>query len=417
MASSTQLQMLKIIPRVTGSLSILGSTFIIYDVVKVKTARNKNKTKNTGKVIDRFLIGMSACDILASVSNPVILNLALPEKFGGKGNQATCNAQGFFSQFVTATALYSGCMALTYLLSIKYGWNELQLWQCVERIAHVLIFTFVVVSGTASIFLELYNPTPLSCTMVEFPFGCGGEETPPCIRGESAPFWRLPFRTIPEYVAITFAVIAMTMIYCSVRGTEERARRWDSVAGFRSTDHSAALPFSLPPPPPAALQEESMEITPQQIPNDDAEHSTCNSSEIPRSSSSPALSGGEHDTEAAGHDGAGANSSSKRISTMPTPQSNNNHHARRLSREVGIQGIYFICAFVATWTVPTIARSLARIGGRTLGIEWFIAINFFLPLQGFFNFLVYVRPRILKSPWQRRAASSEERSSGGASSS
>ena len=80
-----------------------------------------------------------------------------------------------------------------------------------------------------------------------------------------------------------------------------------------------------------------------------------------------------------------------------TSRSSRNRQKRKLqlSREVGIQGICYICAFLATWTVPTIARCLIRIGGRQLGKEWFIAIQFFLPLQGFFNFLVYIRTKKL----------------------
>mmetsp|Transcript_49449 Transcript_49449/g.75243 ORF Transcript_49449/g.75243 Transcript_49449/m.75243 type:complete len:487 (-) Transcript_49449:101-1561(-) len=477
MASPQQEKLLRIIPRVTGSLSILGSTFIIYDVVRTTwRERSKSNSKNKpGRVINRCLIGMSVCDILASFSNPVVLNLALPVEFGGKGNQATCNAQGFFGQFVTATALYSGIMALIYLLSIKYGWNEAQLRNRVERVAHALILSFVVASGTASIFLELYNPTPISCTMTAFPPGCGTIPGRPCIRGESASSWRLPFRTIPEYTTIAFAMIAMVLIYRAVGHIEARAKRWDSEEEFGTgatcSINSGALPSSTAPA--AVLLERSGYMTTRRGlgNNEETEQSTCDSAgEMPPRSPIPPItgaidcrmeisvktsevetireeelkhnipvqqvdkqactavsvprcstltSGGELEcmqlAERGGQDGNHADSapSSQRKSTQsitrPQHAKNKKPGSSRLTREVGIQGICFVCAFVVTWTVPTIARCLMRFGGRKIGIEWIIAINFFLPLQGFFNFLVYLRPRMMAlSPLKRRAGSSND---------
>ena len=176
--TDTQLKLLEIIPRLTGSLSILGSSYILGDVLW---------KRRSIKATDRLLVGMSVCDILASVSTPLLLNKALPSPLG-PGNQATCDAQGFFSQFVTATALYTGSLALIYLLSIHYNWKELKL-RGVERICHILILLFALISGGVSIHLELYNPTPMACVMISFPPGCGSEENP-CLRGESADTWR-----------------------------------------------------------------------------------------------------------------------------------------------------------------------------------------------------------------------------------
>jgi len=470
--TSTQLLLLEIIPRITGSLSILGSSYILIDVAWIqreKMRRNKrqrgtshhgsrhvqdnnnnsttagnNTNKRRMKVSDRFLLGMSGCDIIASVGTPVILNLALPQQFGGNGNQATCNAQGFSSHFVTATSLYTASLALTYLLSVKYKYQERQLYR-LEWIIHFLILSFVVISGTTSVVLGLYNPTPSACTMIEYPRGC--PETTPCLRGESAAAWRLPFRTIPEYTALGFSVIAMVLIYWRVRHVEGKARRWTFQSTARNlarlsvttnssvaAGHSSSRQHYTPQGILQSSRRESEEEEDDDV--DTKQHGRKSKTmriEIGGSSSGglpPILEDGTaEDKTSNGNSGpladgnsivapqeepiAGSNNrTSSRISlpqsllTRLPSQQNRNGNSRSstlntsseprltVSREVAIQGIFFILAFLLTWTVPTIARCLLRFRNEPLSVNWFIAVNIFLPLQGFFNFLVYIRPKI-----------------------
>eukprot|EP00797_Seminavis_robusta_P037577 Sro998_g229580.1 n/a (520) ;mRNA; r:37446-39005 len=487
---------------------------------------------------------MSFCDILASISTPLIWSKALPPPFGN-GSRATCNAQGFFGQFVTATVFYSGALALSYLLSIKYGYKEPQLAK-MEPIVHVLILAFVLISGGVSIHLELYNPTPFSCNMNAFPMGCPSRT--PCIRGENANVWRFPFRTIPEYATIAFCTVAMIMIYCSVREVEIKARRWTFGARMPSEE---GCHFREPSPHPQEQEqqqqqqqsspseqstlalEESTETLPQlhqpandnaseemglktgsvagvhdveetksqHAPDEDAKQNgnTCASSSqvllsipdvdmVEEQNLQLALIGAQAATQhptatrivpvpsgdmekatslkptlpiftdvtaptapdgtkgtstklpptpnvelergKKADEGTGAtNTNSSKVLQCPGTEEASNEddkpvqpndvsfsrmkrstsllrstssmrrsNTSPLSRDVGIQGICFILALLLTWTVPTIVRCLIRIGGRSLSFQWFIAVNVFLPLQGFFNFLVYIRPKL----WRRR---------------
>lgn len=434
----TQLQLLKIIPRITGSMSILGSGYIMGDILW-----RRRKQQSRIKVTDRLLIGMSVCDILASVSTPLVLDKALPEPMG-PGNQATCDAQGFFSQFVTATALYTGWLALTYLLSIQLGWKEARL-RPVERIGHFLILLFVLISGGLSIHWELYNPTPFGCTMTSSPRGCGADTGIPCERGESAFLWRLPFRTIPEYTVVTFSTIVMMVIYCHVRKMELRSNRWtfeQSVNNFR-TDSNGTARTALA----AEESKESKEVQPeaQESAVQESQQDTKPEDANPTTQSTPTdqepekeidLPDMENPREKAEQSTRSNNSSSRRITFSTIPSSPDTGHSssrpRRpvrsmssiassssvaslgMSREVGIQGMCFILAFLLTWTVPTIARCLNRFGNHPLGMEWFIAIQFFLPLQGFFNFLVYLRPKLRKTKlWGGHKSSSAPSSTDG----
>ena len=489
--TSTQLLLLEIIPRITGSLSILGSSYILIDVGwiqrrdkmrrkrrrqgsshyggggggdRVQENNNNNNNNITGhnntrrmKVSDRFLLGMSGCDIIASVGTPVILNLALPPPYGN-GNQATCNAQGFSSQFVTATSLYTACLALTYLLVIKFKYRERQLYR-LEWIIHFLILSFVVISGTTSVVLGLYNPTPSVCTMTGYPIGC--PEIAPCLRGENAATWRLPFRTIPEYTALGFSVIAMVLIYWRVRHIEGKARRWtfqstarnltrSSVATNSSvvTGHSSSRQHCTP----QGIFQSSLKKSGDDDEDDEEDTTdhkgTCKtmSTEIEGGASSglpPILGYGTAKDKASdgnsrplvasnivapGERKAITRSSNRTRGTISLPESvltrlpaqrnstmtTSSEPSLTASREVAIQGIFFILAFLLTWTVPTIARCLLRFRDVPLSINWLIAVNTFLPLQGFFNFLVYIRPKISrrKSTQERPLRSMESSNTG-----
>mmetsp|Transcript_7344 Transcript_7344/g.17991 ORF Transcript_7344/g.17991 Transcript_7344/m.17991 type:complete len:452 (-) Transcript_7344:460-1815(-) len=446
--TSTQLLLLEIIPRITGSLSILGSSYILIDVAWIQreimrrnrrqrgqshngghhvqqnnnnstTGNNNNKRRMT--VSDRFLLGMSGCDIIASVGTPVILNLALPQQFGGNGNQATCNAQGFSTQFVTATSLYTASLALSYLLTIKFKYKERQLYR-LEWIIHFLILSFVVISGTTSVVLGLYNPTPSACTMVAYPRGC--PETSPCLRGESATAWRLPSRTIPEYTALGFSVIAMVLIYWRVRHVEGKARKWTFQSTARrlarssvTTNSSVAAGHSSMASrqhytPQGILQSSRRESADGDDDHVDTKEDERTSKTVPTgiggsfSGGLPPIleDGTAEDKTSNGNSGpladgnsivapqeepiAGSNNrTSSRISlpqsllTRLPSQQNRNGNSRSstmntssepsltASREVAIQGIFFILAFLLTWTVPTIARCLLRFRNEPLSVD------------------------------------------------
>ena len=71
--------------------------------------------------------------------------------------------------------------------------------------------------------------------------------------------------------------------------------------------------------------------------------------------------------------------------------------SRRLkhSKRVANQGLLYVLAFLATWFFGTLTRILDLAKNRTY-FPIVILHVFFLPCQGFFNFLVYLRPRYLR---------------------
>jgi hypothetical protein len=113
---------IKIIPRVTAGLSVCGSAFVLGSILLsvyrnrigrpgTTTAAAAAATTSSKSVVgQRLLVGVSALDLISSMSY-VIGDVAYPNSDGGKGNQATCNAQGFLCNLQVGAALYSGFLA------------------------------------------------------------------------------------------------------------------------------------------------------------------------------------------------------------------------------------------------------------------------------------------------------------------
>jgi hypothetical protein len=70
------------------------------------------------------------------------------------------------------------------------------------------------------------------------------------------------------------------------------------------------------------------------------------------------------------------------------------------SKRVAIQGYWFCSVFLLTWVFPTATR-FTEVSGNQVPIQLIFATSTFVPWQGFFNFLVYIMPRIIDSRTNR----------------
>lgn len=83
-----------IAPKFTAFASILGSGTICYLIMK--------RSENNIKTMNRLVLGMSICDILASTAwffTTWPMPEGTPGVYGAVGTQGTCSAQAFVAQF------------------------------------------------------------------------------------------------------------------------------------------------------------------------------------------------------------------------------------------------------------------------------------------------------------------------------
>ncbi len=87
----------------------------------------------------------------------------------------------------------NSCLAIYYLLVVKFGVSEEMLRYNLEPAMHLMAVAFGLISATAGVFLDLCNNASLWCWIAPFPVGCedsrnDGETT--CIRGVNSWIYR-----------------------------------------------------------------------------------------------------------------------------------------------------------------------------------------------------------------------------------
>jgi len=129
------------LPRAMALLSVFGSAFIIYDVMKARDGRKQ--------LFDQMMVALSIFDLFGAVAY-AFTSFPIPAEdyiYGSRGNDATCVAQGFFIQLGITACFFNVSLAFHYLLVIKFGWNERRM----ER-ARIWLFVAPVVVGLSLAF-------------------------------------------------------------------------------------------------------------------------------------------------------------------------------------------------------------------------------------------------------------------------
>ena len=208
---------LSIIARCSASLTLLGSLFILQDVLKDATRRSLVKNK--------IIVSMSLSDFILNFFGPILGLIMIPAEndFGinTSGNFTTCAIQGFF--YVCGgimSSCYNATLAVCFVLIFKYRYTEeeiqkLQSWFLYLPLAIALAVT------VPAIPLEVYNFSELlwACDFAGSPTSCyvPGEEK--CRRGESAEYFHYALFVVVA-VSVSAIVTAMYMLYKEVSRQE-----------------------------------------------------------------------------------------------------------------------------------------------------------------------------------------------------
>jgi hypothetical protein len=209
-------------PKFTAMASVAGSSLIIRDLIQVR--KDKSDALNTRH---RLLAGMSVCDILSSsalflTSWPIPEDM--PKAVWNVGNQQTCSAQGFFIQLSIGTVIYNACLALYYLLVVRYGWKNEYLAKRVEPWMHFVATAFALITSVAALALDLFNPAGYTCAIRAFPPFCtqSYENKGPttCIRGDNARVYLVAFWLGPACCVVVWLAVSMFLVYSKIRSTE-----------------------------------------------------------------------------------------------------------------------------------------------------------------------------------------------------
>jgi MFS family permease len=231
--SDPQLMASVLCPKFTAIASVVGSSLIIRDVIQIRKNRSDDLSTR-----HRILAGMSVCDILSS-SAWFLTSWPVPEDFASTvwnvGNKQTCSAQGFFIQLGIGTVIYNACLALYYLLVIRYGRKNEYITKRVEPWMHIVAVGFALSTGVASLSLDIFNPIGYSCTITAYPRFCtqSYENKGPtnCIRGDNARIYLVAFWLGPACCVIVWLAVSMFLVYWKIRTTERSSSHLQSHPG------------------------------------------------------------------------------------------------------------------------------------------------------------------------------------------
>eukprot|EP00980_Cylindrotheca_fusiformis_P014971 scaffold4097_cov102-Cylindrotheca_fusiformis.AAC.1 len=354
--------------RIAGLLSAIGSSLILWDVFVASKKRNRNRRLT---MLHQLLCGMSFFDFFSSIAN-MFSTLPIPVYryfestssrmptaiYGAKGNSATCTAQGFFLQLGYTSAFYNLVLTVYYVLVIKKGMRETQL-QRLKYWFHVP--TLLTGFGLAFAGIPYYANIFMFCHIppsveVSSWWTDGGASESVSFTDAASNGLLTVFLVVPISIVFIVGGVNMIVIYLHVRKQDRAANRWRM--GHRLAQNSG-------------------------------------------------------DTPASGQSSSSWSKLSRR-NTMPREVTPSN----RLSNEVWWQAVFYMGSFLMAW--PIYFYGTLNTLDEWENFSFWIACCAMYPLQGFWNAIVFFRPRLFeyfrKKIRQRKPIPQEKNSEGKVSS-
>jgi hypothetical protein len=363
----------------TSILSIVGSSMIIYILHKTKKP----------SVYNRLMFGMSLFDIIQAVS--LLIGPFLIPQYGGRkwayGNDQTCLMVGFFVQLGCTVPFYNISLNAFFLLSVVYGMSEAKITRWIEPTLHCISILYPLITASVGVGLNLYSELELgvSCWIGEYPRGCDGDPDLECTSTLIGWF----YSGVPFLGSFVFLLIANFLIYRKVRKTTKQASQYsiDSVIAHFSIVDSY---------------------------NSSIEHSAEKKSDRKKDHNGRSiwrfLTGGPAaQTDIDGNNMLGISTNfSRRVSSRTAGMQTRRKERQRIKNSradaVLIQATLYVLACLTTIFWMMVLRVLESGGFKREDESTIFWLTFLthvtFPLQGFWNLLIFVRPKYLR--WRRQ---------------
>jgi len=328
----------------TASLSCFASTLIAIVILR---SNNGLKTPYS-----RIIFGLSIADIIQSTSliiSPFAASSDTLDAPWAKGTIGTCEAAGFFLQVSgTAVPFYTLFLSYYFLKRVKDKITPQVFARKYEFKIHALIWLFPIIGGSVALARKDFNPTINGsiCTVIDRPISCSTDPDTygTCIRGQNAPKDALLITGIP--FALTFLMLVTNLVRLTIH-----VHLQERLMNAQHTRHGTT-------------------------PND----------------TSTGRRGGTIRSKAAGF--FCCNTSQQ--SDDPQHNQGNTSSAQQtqsLAMQSLVQSSMYIAAFCLAYSAVILFIVMAVAGiSRPDWIKWLTSI--FWPLGGFFNILVYTRPKV-----------------------
>ena len=212
-----------IVANISGSFSAASSALIVYIILRSR--------RKLSSIYHRIMFGMSVAGIMGSVSMalatlPMPSHMPREEEFdlswsGPRlGNTHTCNAQGFFFMFGVCTMFcYNSALCSYYCAAIAFRIKEKNIRKYIEPWLHGFSIGVPLVFAIAPLAGNLYNPSSFEdvpwCLISVYPVDCDyrsdgiAETDVECIRGGGK-----LFMLVPRIIMVTTFMTLTSVILC-----------------------------------------------------------------------------------------------------------------------------------------------------------------------------------------------------------
>ena len=144
--------------KIGGTISCIGSGYIIQDVLRNPDKRNKS-------IYHRIMVGLSTMDILVSFFLFILGSWPMPKGsyLWAVGNLATCDAAAFIGVIgYTGSPLYTCSLATFYSLQLKYNWPDHKM-KAAEKWFHIIPWSIAISYVTIGLSTRSLGPNEGFC--------------------------------------------------------------------------------------------------------------------------------------------------------------------------------------------------------------------------------------------------------------
>ena len=264
-------------------LSLYGSYTLVKLILTTRSAQRNNdnpisrqrRSKST-PLYHRLILGISCFDIF-NTTGYLLAPFFLPSSTQlawAVGNRATCTTSGLMNQFVIGSYVYFCALSLYYLGLVRYNLPEQTLHRCLEPTVHVLAIGLPLLQSVPAALLGTLNEGPLlgMCAQYPHPYECYGglrndqenPDLPPCTRGENEIVAAIGNVMVGLTVIFCVtAVFATWLVWWSVRQQNQRNQRYlhphAEGSGSGGTSSSYLNTGSNHEPPPLVSQQSTVQ--------------------------------------------------------------------------------------------------------------------------------------------------------------
>ncbi len=233
-----------ILRSVSGITSTISSSALIWMITR--------SHKGLSTTQHRILLGLSICDLISSLCWSTFNVLAPSENgysaWNSRGNEATCDAQGFLNFFgIIGGLFYNATLNVYYMTVVKFTKNEDYIRTKIEPFLHGVPIVLALTGSIVGIVRNHFNDDGFGLCNSSFyyPLHCQGYDIGeirdgfeiPCGRGiEGAEKYTI-FGLVCLFIAAVIIISSVVIIYRAVKKQEKKLSRYGVSALTTNSPH------------------------------------------------------------------------------------------------------------------------------------------------------------------------------------